>query len=101
MYTYVQRGTHKEKPDTSGAEIRWLRQLKGSCGTIQVPWEKQRGPIRPSGHGLAVSKKHRERPRESRAAIRSLGDGWRGNPEALGGPVSSPCGASEKEPFWA
>lgn len=53
----------KEKPNVGGAEIRWLRQLKGSCGTILVPWEKWRGPIRPSGHRLDVSKKHRKRPR--------------------------------------
>lgn len=27
----------KEKPDSGGAEIMWLRPLKGSCRTVPVP----------------------------------------------------------------
>lgn len=75
MYVCVKgHSRSKEKPNPGGAEIRGLRQLKGSCRTTPVPQEKQRGPIRPSAHRLEGSKKPRKGPGESRAAIRSL---WR------------------------
>lgn len=77
MYTCVKgHSWSKENPKTGEAESRWLRQLKRSCRTVRpVPWEKCRGPIRPSGDRLEAGKKHRKGPGESRAAIRSLW-GW-------------------------